>query len=43
VLLRRAADEHDFVLPSFVKYWDDLEPVRAMPGFGEVLQRLGWD
>jgi TolB-like protein/tRNA A-37 threonylcarbamoyl transferase component Bud32/Tfp pilus assembly protein PilF len=41
-LLRRAADEHDFVLPSFVKGWPDLEPARRLPGFRDLLGRMGW-
>jgi TolB-like protein/Tfp pilus assembly protein PilF len=42
-LLRRAADEHDFVLPSFIKCWADLAPLRGHPGFGAVLRRMGWE
>jgi TolB-like protein/Tfp pilus assembly protein PilF len=42
-LLRQAAEEHDFVLPSFIKCWGDLAPLRAHPGFGTVLRRMGWE
>jgi eukaryotic-like serine/threonine-protein kinase len=41
-LLLRAAEEHDGVLPSFVKNWPDLAGVRALPGFDAVLRRMGW-
>jgi len=41
-LLLRAADEHDFTLPGNVRNWPDLEPVRRLPGFRDVLKRMGW-
>jgi eukaryotic-like serine/threonine-protein kinase len=41
-LLLRAAEEHDCVLPSFAKNWPDLAAVRALPGYPDVLRRLGW-
>ena len=41
-LLLRAVEEHDYILPSFVKGWPDLEPVRRLPGFAEVIRRMGW-
>jgi TolB-like protein/tRNA A-37 threonylcarbamoyl transferase component Bud32/Tfp pilus assembly protein PilF len=41
-LLRRAAEEHDFVLPGHVRNWPDLEPARRLPGYRDVLARMGW-
>ena len=42
-LLVRAVDEHDWAIAAFVKVWEDLEPVRQLPGFADVMRRLGWD
>jgi serine/threonine protein kinase/Tfp pilus assembly protein PilF len=42
-LLLKAAAEPDGVLPSFVKFWPDLEPARRQPQYREVLRRMGPD
>ena len=42
-LLSRAAVEHDGVLAVHIKWMPDLEPLRRMPGYHEVLKQMGWE
>ncbi|HWA58372.1 MAG TPA: protein kinase [Gemmatimonadales bacterium] len=41
-LLTRAVEEHDGVAATMLKSMPELEPLRRLPGYRHLLQRIGW-
>jgi TolB-like protein/tRNA A-37 threonylcarbamoyl transferase component Bud32 len=39
-LVARGIEERDWVAPNFARRWPDLDPLRAQPGFHQILQRM---
>jgi hypothetical protein len=42
-LLLRAAKEHDGVLATLLKSMQELDLLRRLPGYHDVLREMGWE